>query len=200
MKIGRDSRFEEADRRLCDEFSFSAAEERLTSILKLDDRPLSEPRSADRRSVGCCRDYALMLVSILRHRGIPAHVRMGVALYFVSSEGTLIEDHYMTEHWNPEEERWQLTDPQIDDVQRPTKGLIRSIFLTGSSSRGGSFSKACATDGSPRRSGSLLGTRGSRKAATRCSPTSSALQATSFRYTPGGASASLPVSRPEMTI
>jgi hypothetical protein len=50
----------------------------------------------------------------------------------------LFEDHYITEHWNAAESRWQLTDPQIDDVQRPaiaeglnTNDLPENVFLTG---------------------------------------------------------------------
>jgi hypothetical protein len=125
-------------RRICVEFSYSTMEERLTNILDLDDRPLGEPRDPFHRSVGCCRDFALMLTSILRHKGIPARVRTGVALYFVAPEGRLIEDHYVTEHWDAAGGCWQLTDPQIDDVQRPaiadgldTTDLPRDVFLTG---------------------------------------------------------------------
>jgi hypothetical protein len=61
-------RLKAADRRICVEFSCSSAEERLRNIVDLDNRPLSEPRESNSRSVGCCRDYALMLVSI---RGSP---------------------------------------------------------------------------------------------------------------------------------
>jgi len=128
----------EAARKLCVEFSFSTMEERLGSILALDDRPLTEPRDAFHRSVGCCRDFALMLCSILRCKGVPARVRTGVALYFVAPEGRLIEDHYIAEHWNESENRWQMSDTQIDDVQRPaiengldTIDLPRNVFLTG---------------------------------------------------------------------
>lgn len=127
-----------AGREICVEFSYGSAEERLANIVDLDDRPLTEPREPRLRSVGCCRDYALMLASILRHKGVPARVRTGVSLYFVAPEGRLIEDHYITEHWNAEERRWQMTDPQIDDVQRPAieKGLDTidlpdGVFLTG---------------------------------------------------------------------
>jgi len=127
-----------AGRELCVEFSYGTAEERLRNIAELDRRPLAEPREPAARSVGCCRDYALMLASILRHKGVPARVRTGVALYFLGPEGRLIEDHYVTEHWNAKEERWQLSDPQIDDVQRPaieegldTIHLPQAAFLTG---------------------------------------------------------------------
>ena len=125
-------------RKMCVEFALTTAEERLASILSLDPSPLSEKRPVHLRSIGCCRDFALMLTSILRHRNIPARVRTGVALYFKAEDGYLIEDHYVTEHWNAAEERWQLTDPQIDEVQRPairdglnTVDLPDGAFLTG---------------------------------------------------------------------
>jgi len=109
-----------AGRDLSAEFTDSTLEDRLDTLLALDPRPLVEPRDPSHRSVGCCRDFALLLASILRHRGIPARVRTGVARYFRHEGHPLIEDHYVTEHWNGDEHRWQLTDPQIDDVQRPT--------------------------------------------------------------------------------
>ena len=127
-----------AGRKLCVEFSLSTMAERLASIVALDTHPLSEPRDVHHRSVGCCRDYALMLCSILRHRRIPARVRTGVALYFVAPEGRLIEDHYITEYWNDATQQWRLVDPQIDEIQRPaiepdldTGNLPRDVFLTG---------------------------------------------------------------------
>jgi len=131
-------RLKDAGRQLCVEFSYSTAEERLANVLSLSDAPLDEPRSVMQRSVGCCRDYALMLTSILRHRGIPARVRTGVALYFASAEGRLVEDHYISEHWDAARSRWRMTDPQIDDVQRPAIenevdpiDLPDGVFFTG---------------------------------------------------------------------
>jgi len=128
----------DAGRELCVEFSLSTMEERLASVVALDDRPLNEPRDVHHRSVGCCRDYALMLCSILRHRQVPARARTGVALYFVAPQGRLIEDHYIVEYWNDATQRWQRVDPQIDEIQRPaiepdldTADLARDVFLTG---------------------------------------------------------------------
>ncbi|MEN6369761.1 MAG: transglutaminase-like domain-containing protein [Thermotogota bacterium] len=124
-----------AGRRLCTEFGYSTAEERLRDIVQLQDAPLTEPRTPAHRSVGCCRDFALMLVSILRHKGIPARVRTGVALYLNPS---CPEDHYVAELWNAAEGRWQMADAQIDDVQRSamrisldTTDLDPGLFLTG---------------------------------------------------------------------
>jgi hypothetical protein len=129
------AKLKSSGRHLCEEFGFSTVEERLRNIIALKDSPLAKPRSAELRSVGCCRDFALMLVSILRHKGIPARVRTGVALYLDPSHP---EDHYISEFWNEAERRWQMVDPQIDDIQCKamrltvdTTDLAPGSFLTG---------------------------------------------------------------------
>ncbi|MDQ3515045.1 MAG: hypothetical protein M3462_15545 [Chloroflexota bacterium] len=42
----------------------------LGRIVDLAPRPLAESRPIDRRLVGCCRDFALLLCAFLRHRGV----------------------------------------------------------------------------------------------------------------------------------
>ncbi|MBP2486362.1 transglutaminase domain-containing protein [Rhizobium leguminosarum] len=88
--------------------------ERLDDVLRRDPRPLNIARSADKRSVGTCRDYALMLCSFLRCREIPARVRCGFAAYF--SHGW--EDHWVCEYWDSSAGEWCLCDPQIDQMLR----------------------------------------------------------------------------------
>ena len=44
---------------------------------ELDDRPLDQPRSPDKRVILCCRDFSVLLCSILRVKGIPARARCG---------------------------------------------------------------------------------------------------------------------------
>ncbi|MGD9675249.1 MAG: transglutaminase-like domain-containing protein [Candidatus Bipolaricaulia bacterium] len=129
------SRLKAAGRRLYEEFGIVTMEERLQSILALQEAPLADPRDPTHRSVGCCRDFALTLVSILRHKGIPARVRTGVALYL---DPVHPEDHYVAEWWSESDRRWHLVDPQIDDVQRAamrihidTTALPPGSFLTG---------------------------------------------------------------------
>ncbi|MGD8813385.1 MAG: transglutaminase-like domain-containing protein [Anaerolineales bacterium] len=105
-------------RNLNDEVNLRSVEEILEFLIELDDKDLTTTREASRRVVGNCRDYALMLVSMLRHQGIPARVRSGVARYFYPVEEGMLEDHFICEYWDEAEGRWQRTDPQIDDVQR----------------------------------------------------------------------------------
>ena len=108
-------------RNLNDEINLRSVEDRLGYLLGLDDGPLTSPRKPDHKVVGNCRDYSLMLVSMLRHQGVPARVRSGVARYFYPDEVRL-EDHFVCEFWNQAEERWQRTDAQIDEVQRRALG------------------------------------------------------------------------------
>ena len=88
---------------------------KLARIGELDPRPLTEARTIDRRLVGNCRDFSVMLASILRYRGIPARVRCGFARYFLPDH---YEDHWVCEYWNAELQRWILVDSQLDDLQR----------------------------------------------------------------------------------
>jgi transglutaminase-like putative cysteine protease len=55
---------------------------RLARTLELDPRPLTEARSVEKKLVGNCRDHSLLLVSMLRHVGIPARARCGFGAYF----------------------------------------------------------------------------------------------------------------------
>ena len=69
----------------------------LEQLIKMDDRLLAEARAFDNRLIGCCRDYATLFTSILRHKGIPCRVRYGFAKYF---EANFYVDHVIAEYWN----------------------------------------------------------------------------------------------------
>jgi len=64
-----------------------------------------------RRTPGTCRDFALMLCSLLRERGVAARVRCGFATYF---SGYPLEDHWVCEYRVEGEGRWALADAQLD--------------------------------------------------------------------------------------
>ncbi len=106
---------ESHERDIVDEISLRTVSDMLDRIFQMDPRPFGEPRDPLRRLVGNCRDYSVLLVSILRDRGIPARARTGTARYFFP-DGSRLEDHWICEFWNDEKERWQQTDAQIDHV------------------------------------------------------------------------------------
>ncbi len=65
----------------------------------------------DKRLVGTCRDYALLLCALFRENGIAARIRCGFANY-LSKDG--YEDHWICEYWRADEERWAKADAQLD--------------------------------------------------------------------------------------
>ncbi|NMB88104.1 MAG: transglutaminase domain-containing protein [Chloroflexi bacterium] len=97
------------------EVCLRSAARKLERLLALDPAPLTSRRPLEKRLVSNCRDFSLMLVTILRHRGIPARARCGFGLYFMP--GTY-EDHWVVEYWKPVEDRWIMVDAQLDDFQR----------------------------------------------------------------------------------
>jgi hypothetical protein len=103
-------------------FGYTVPEERLhedaesryvTELLRIlrerRDAPLTEARAPEERFVGTCRDFSLLLCSLLRATGTPARIRGGFATYFV--EG-FHEDHWVTEYRLPDGS-WRLVDPQV---------------------------------------------------------------------------------------
>ncbi|MBN1305090.1 MAG: transglutaminase domain-containing protein [Anaerolineales bacterium] len=87
---------------------------RLARILELNPAPLAEIRPLEEKVVGNCRDFTLLLVSILRSQGIPARARCGFGKYFLPDH---FEDHWAAEYWHAGQERWVLVDAQLDPFQ-----------------------------------------------------------------------------------
>jgi hypothetical protein len=96
------------------ELQLRTMEKRLAGTLQLDPRPLQENRSIDKRLIGNCRDFSLLMVSMLRQKGIPARARCGFGAYF---ENNKFIDHWVAEYWNAQEERWVMVDAQLDGLQ-----------------------------------------------------------------------------------
>jgi hypothetical protein len=88
--------------------------EKLAHIAETSDQPLSMPRSLNQRQVGNCRDFTVLLVSVLRHKGIPARARCGFGTYFDPDQYV---DHWVCEYWNALKRRWVMVDSQLDSFQ-----------------------------------------------------------------------------------
>jgi len=93
--------------------------DRLDEILGEDAQPLQIRRPPDKRAVGTCRDFALMLCSFLRSKSIPSRVRCGFANYL----SDLWEDHWVCEYWDEEVQTWHLSDSQIDGMLKERLGI-----------------------------------------------------------------------------
>jgi hypothetical protein len=97
----------------------------LDAILRLDRQPLKVPRPPERRLVGVCHHFAVLLVGILRSKGVPARVRYGFGDYF--NRG-FFEDHSLCEYWNAKKRRWILVDPQFDAVWRKNLRIKHNVL------------------------------------------------------------------------
>lgn len=107
----------------------------LARIQALDPCPLTELRPLERKLVGNCRDFSVMLCAMLQHAGIPARARCGFGAYFIPGH---YEDHWVCEYWNAGQQRWALVDAQLDQLQRDALRISfdpldvpRDQFITG---------------------------------------------------------------------
>ncbi len=97
------------------EVNLRSVEQKLSRLLELDTAPLTVERPPDRKLVGNCRDFSLMLVAMLRHQSVPARARCGFGTYFVPNH---FEDHWVVEYWDDQAARWIMVDSQLDALQR----------------------------------------------------------------------------------
>jgi hypothetical protein len=95
------------------EVGLRRVDKQLARIVELDGRPLTEGRPHERKLVGNCRDFSVMLAAILRHQGVPARARCGFGTYFIPGH---YEDHWVCEYWNAAQARWVLVDAQLDEL------------------------------------------------------------------------------------
>ncbi len=89
--------------------------ERMLARLSAHDGRLDSALPTGERMVGTCRNFTVLLVTMLRSEGIPARARCGFGAYFNLGFG---EDHWVAEYWNAAQARWVRVDAQIDQVQR----------------------------------------------------------------------------------
>lgn len=93
----------------------------LDNIHRLQDGPLQQARPPGVRTVGTCRNFSLLLCSVLRSKGVAARLRCGFATYFDLQR---YEDHWICEYWSDNEKYWVRVDPQLDDLH------VRTLNIT----------------------------------------------------------------------
>ena len=95
-------------------------ERMLDRLLERDPSPLVVARPPERRLIGVCRDFSLLLAAMLRAKGVPARTRCGFATYF---EAGRFVDHWVCEYRDGPPGRWVMVDPQLDRLQRERLGI-----------------------------------------------------------------------------
>lgn len=103
-----------------EEVQLRYVERQLARILGLDPHPLDQARPAETRLVGNCRDFSVLLTTMLRHQGAPARARCGFGRYFIPNH---FEDHWVCEVWDADQTRWRLVDAQLDELQCNALGI-----------------------------------------------------------------------------
>jgi hypothetical protein len=98
-----------------DDVETRAAAAILDRVLARDPEALDRPRPPERRFVGNCRHFSVLLSALLRAQGIPARPRCGFGAYF--ERGRFV-DHWVCEVWDSTRGAWRLIDAQIDALQR----------------------------------------------------------------------------------
>lgn len=98
-----------------EEVNIRSAADKLKRIFEIDPSSLSQPRTPNRRLIGNCRDFSLLMAAFLKHKGIPTRARCGFATYFIKGK---YEDHWVVEYWHTRQNRWVMLDAQLDDFQR----------------------------------------------------------------------------------
>jgi len=89
-------------------------------LLKVGHPTLLRGRPPEERIAGCCRDFAVLFVTMARHKGIAARTRVGYATYF--RPGWYI-DHVIAEVWDVRTGHWRLVEPEVGDALASREGF-----------------------------------------------------------------------------
>ncbi len=110
-----------------EESNLRYVEDILGRIVEKDSSPLSLRREPRKRCFGSCRDFAILLCSILRFKGVPARIRCGFGAYL---ERGKYWDHWVCEYWSKRKGKWILIDPEVGEEERQGYGISRALDTT----------------------------------------------------------------------
>lgn len=96
-----------ADALLFENERFHVAVSILAELLRRDPFYSKNRKVQDKLHL-CCREQSILLSAILKAKGIPARARSGFAMY--PGTGDVGYDHWITEWYDSNEDRWKLTD------------------------------------------------------------------------------------------
>jgi len=101
-----------------DEQKYPTVKTMLAGLVNYDPNGLVFTRKPKHRLVLSCRFSAILLASILKHRGIPTRCRYGFARYIGADKDMRI-CHVICEVWDKEKKQWMLVDPVLGMVDIP---------------------------------------------------------------------------------
>lgn len=105
---------------ITDDIRYSEMQIRYANDLLKKSEIKSKSRVTDKhrplnKVVSICRDFSLLLCSILREKGIASRIRCGFSKYLTPGR---YEDHWVCEYWSKSQCRWIMVDAQLDDTHR----------------------------------------------------------------------------------
>jgi hypothetical protein len=98
-----------------EDVNFYSVDNVLRELVARNPRGLTVERTPAERLVLSCRFHAMFLASMVKSQGIPARVRVGFAGYLAPETGKHF-DHWVTEVWNKDEQRWMTVDADAKRV------------------------------------------------------------------------------------
>lgn len=100
----------------------------LEGLLSHDCRGFVKDRKPQDRLVLGCREYAIILASVVKYHNIPARVRTGHASYLIPD---FHASHTICEVWNKNDKRWMLVDPSTGmiDFSREKFDFSNDLWL-----------------------------------------------------------------------
>ena len=106
--------------RSTEDYKYPTVKSILEGLLSYNSHGLVKDRKPEDRLLLTCRYNSILLVSILKYRGIPVRVRYGFAPYL---DPGYHAGHVICEVWNINENRWMLVDPSMNMID-----LRRDMF------------------------------------------------------------------------
>jgi len=100
-------------------------EKMLDRLLAMDNQSLTITRPVEKRLICLCRNFGLLLLSMLRAKNIPARGRCGYAAYLIPG---YFETHWFCEYWDATEDRWKLVDTQLDEIFKEKRKIDFDIL------------------------------------------------------------------------
>lgn len=89
--------------------NFPTAGAMLVELFRRDSQGFNPERKVEDKLVVTCRFVSILMASILKSKGIPTRVRSGFDAYASPRPGKSC-DHWITQYWESEQERWVTTD------------------------------------------------------------------------------------------
>ncbi|HSW69752.1 MAG TPA: AMP-binding protein [Gammaproteobacteria bacterium] len=85
----------------------------IQKVIELDDTLFHSPREISKKILSSCRDFSLLLCSVLRHKKIPARLRFGFTAFLFPG---FHHDQTLMEYWDENKKSWCLINARMNSL------------------------------------------------------------------------------------